>query len=230
MPWWCSSKNHAGSKFSDNRSPEPSGNNSLSSFSGNFLRSHNGNRIAYVIIVAGSTETAGRGVLHILVSFDGQSQRIVQLEYGDRAVLPAPVQRRFFHPDRALLERPDRLVITAKLHRTRAGTARFRGHDNLAPTLARAGPSDDLVRRFPLGRQQTFAVAYFQTYTHETDDEINTGVEILHARTDWQWIILLDRSLGLTPKCSPLIVTLVPGGPSFGEIPVTTGLLAIGTR
>jgi len=29
------------------------------------------------------------------------------------------------------------------------------------------------------------------------------------------------------PKCSPLIVTLVPGGPSFGEIPVTTGLLAI---
>jgi len=32
------------------------------------------------------------------------------------------------------------------------------------------------------------------------------------------------------PKCSPLIVTLVPGGPSFGEIPVTTGLLAIGKK
>jgi hypothetical protein len=40
-------------------------------------------------------------------------------------------------------------------------------------------------------------------------------------------IILLVKSLGLTPKYSPLIVTLVPGGPSFGEIPVTTGLLAI---
>lgn len=32
------------------------------------------------------------------------------------------------------------------------------------------------------------------------------------------------------PKCSPLIVTLVPGGPSFGDIPVTTGLLAIGKK
>lgn len=37
VPWWCSRRNHAGSKFSDSRSPEPSGNNSVNSFSGNFL-------------------------------------------------------------------------------------------------------------------------------------------------------------------------------------------------
>lgn len=30
-------------------------------------------------------------------------------------------------------------------------------------------------------------------------------------------------SSGLLPKFSPRIVTLVPGGPSFGETPVTTG-------
>lgn len=31
------------------------------------------------------------------------------------------------------------------------------------------------------------------------------------------------KSVALVPKNSPRIVTLVPGGPSFGEIPVTTG-------
>lgn len=31
------------------------------------------------------------------------------------------------------------------------------------------------------------------------------------------------KSLGSLPKFSPLIVTLVPGGPSFGDTPVTKG-------
>lgn len=31
------------------------------------------------------------------------------------------------------------------------------------------------------------------------------------------------RSFAVVPKNSPRIVTLVPGGPSFGDIPVTTG-------
>lgn len=31
------------------------------------------------------------------------------------------------------------------------------------------------------------------------------------------------KSIALVPKNSPRIVTLVPGGPSLGEIPVTTG-------
>lgn len=35
--------------------------------------------------------------------------------------------------------------------------------------------------------------------------------------------ILPKRSVALVPKNSPLIVTLVPGGPSLGDIPVTTG-------
>ena len=30
-------------------------------------------------------------------------------------------------------------------------------------------------------------------------------------------------SLALMPRCSPRIITLVPGGPSAGEMPVTTG-------
>ena len=30
-------------------------------------------------------------------------------------------------------------------------------------------------------------------------------------------------SFALTPRCSPRMITLVPGGPSAGEIPVTTG-------
>ena len=30
-------------------------------------------------------------------------------------------------------------------------------------------------------------------------------------------------SLALMPRCSPRIMTLVPGGPSAGEMPVTTG-------
>lgn len=31
------------------------------------------------------------------------------------------------------------------------------------------------------------------------------------------------RSCGLVPKNSPRTITRVPGGPSFGDIPVTTG-------
>lgn len=30
-------------------------------------------------------------------------------------------------------------------------------------------------------------------------------------------------SFALTPRCSPRMITLVPGGPSAGEMPVTTG-------
>ena len=37
------------------------------------------------------------------------------------------------------------------------------------------------------------------------------------------------KSLRSLPKFSPLIVTLVPGGPSFGETPVTNGAAMAGT-
>lgn len=36
------------------------------------------------------------------------------------------------------------------------------------------------------------------------------------------------KSFGRLPKNSPRIVTFVPGGPSFGDKPVTTGGGAIG--
>ena len=35
------------------------------------------------------------------------------------------------------------------------------------------------------------------------------------------------RSLISLPRFSPLMVTLVPGGPSFGETPVTKGIPAV---
>lgn len=45
----------------------------------------------------------------------------------------------------------------------------------------------------------------------------------LHSWDQLVYIGLPTRSTALVPRNSPRIVTLVPGGPSFGEIPVTTG-------
>ena len=38
------------------------------------------------------------------------------------------------------------------------------------------------------------------------------------------------KSLGSLPKFSPLMVTLVPGGPSLGDTPVTNGAAILSSR
>ena len=43
------------------------------------------------------------------------------------------------------------------------------------------------------------------------------------SNSDIQLLFIPVTSLALIPRFSPRIITLVPGGPSAGEMPVTTG-------
>ena len=124
-------------------------------------------------------------------------------------------------------------MVTLELDGASSDSPRTRRHDDVTFPFGLPSSCNDFVRRFPLSRQHAIYTANSETWkaiqAQGCANENFENVNVAHARKQHRLFSLsspadlLIRSRLSTPRFSPRIVTLVPGGPSLGEIPVTCG-------